>query len=222
MWVLTVTILLLCVAAHAAEDDSEKSSQENITSDRDGKHDRNKTDGDGGSQSSSHSDSDESSKKNIKPDRDGKHDRNKTDDQDETETDDQDETETDEHEQDKTETYEEHEQNNRGFSSRLLILVVVLACMGLFVVILWNSLTQYSKPNNNEHHYETIDDTVPPTAAGSGMLCKTVYALADNPEKLNQDTTNPRAAFCSTSDTLWRINPVYPRSHKKQTHIQII
>ncbi|XP_046714637.1 uncharacterized protein LOC124391993 isoform X3 [Silurus meridionalis] len=216
MWVLTVTILLLCVAAHAAEDDSEKSSQENITSDRDGKHDRNKTDGDGGSQSSSHSDSDESSKKNIKPDRDGKHDRNKT------ETDDQDETETDEHEQDKTETYEEHEQNNRGFSSRLLILVVVLACMGLFVVILWNSLTQYSKPNNNEHHYETIDDTVPPTAAGSGMLCKTVYALADNPEKLNQDTTNPRAAFCSTSDTLWRINPVYPRSHKKQTHIQII
>ncbi|XP_046714641.1 uncharacterized protein LOC124391993 isoform X7 [Silurus meridionalis] len=181
MWVLTVTILLLCVAAHAAEDDSEKSSQENITSDRDGKHDRNKT-----------------------------------------ETDDQDETETDEHEQDKTETYEEHEQNNRGFSSRLLILVVVLACMGLFVVILWNSLTQYSKPNNNEHHYETIDDTVPPTAAGSGMLCKTVYALADNPEKLNQDTTNPRAAFCSTSDTLWRINPVYPRSHKKQTHIQII
>ncbi|KAI5627663.1 hypothetical protein C0J50_8438 [Silurus asotus] len=52
-----------------------------------------------------------------------------------------------------------------GFFSRLLILGVVLAGLGLLVVILWNSMTQYSKLNNNEHHYETIDDTVPPTAA---------------------------------------------------------
>ncbi|XP_026767115.3 uncharacterized protein LOC113524923 [Pangasianodon hypophthalmus] len=96
------------------------------------------------------------------------------------------------------------------FSALVLVIAATLAGVGL-VMLLWkgNFRTQSPEPCVTEHYYETIDNIAPATTPGSEKPCKTIYVLADYPAKLNPEKKNPSDVSCSTSETLWRKNPIY-------------